>query len=56
MGQKASVPKPPPRRLKFMPNTRTKAKPLDASALYAKEKIWKVLFKLAPPVMLAQLI
>ena len=39
-----------------MPNTRTKAKPLDASALYGTEKIWKVLFKLAPPVMLAQLI
>ena len=39
-----------------MPNTRTKAKPLDASALYGSEKISKILFKLAPPVMLAQLI
>ena len=24
--------------------------------LFGKEKIWKILFKLAPPVMLAQLI
>ncbi len=51
-----TAPKTPPRRLEFMPNTRTKAKTLDASALYGTEKIGKVLFKLAPPVMLAQLI
>ena len=39
-----------------MSSTRTKGKTLDAAALYGGEKISKILFKLAPPVMLAQLI
>ena len=39
-----------------MSSTRTKGKTLDAAALYGSEKISKILFKLAPPVMLAQLI